>query len=610
MFELEAGHTHISSTDLPTEIQTRFKELDASIEAISLLNWEEHCTECAMPACFQSCDLYQPRKDGKCRRFAQGIEVVDGCTTSFNPIVKIEFKRWGKLMAQGHLRMALAPIAINAQQSAARLEHLGAVFPDSWLHIAGRKAPFTRVFHRRKMALLANTRQDPSTPELFRLDCFNPATQAVKATLEFRAKQGPKNPTPFLQLLTLQPGFNRVEIPFPDIAPFLEPEQAHLFTVTPNHTGSDTVTLYFGNVGFVRQQTSAAETSHSQIKTVKVAVWDLDNTIWQGVLVEDGADQLSLISGIDNIIKTLDQRGIVNSIASKNDPKPALALLEKFGLRDYFVFPQISWHPKSQALKQIIADFNVGADTVAFIDDAPFEREEVASSVDKIRVYDALDYQTLLDRPEFNPEISSESSRRREFYLNQKKRSDAQSGFDGDYLSFLRNCQIELDISTAKPSEIQRIHELVQRTNQLNFSGTRYTLQQLEKILNDPDYDCYSLHCNDKFGDYGTVGFAIINNVEMTLVDMMLSCRVQSKQVERSFLLFLFHHYRQQGHTEFRVRYQKTERNTPAGAVFEQLDFTIESRQDTLSYYHHALDGSLPWDTPLTVSWEGSLWHP
>ena len=100
-----------------------------------------------------------------------------------------------------------------------------------------------------------------------------------------------------------------------------------------------------------------------------------------------------------------------------------------------------------------------------------------------MRVYDAASYDSLLERPEFNPPVSLESNHRRDFYRLDQKREQALSSFQGEYLAFLKNCQIQLSIYTPKSSNIDRIQELVQRTNQLNFSGNRYGREEIEKIL-------------------------------------------------------------------------------------------------------------------------------
>lgn len=111
---------------------------------------------------------------------------------------------------------------------------------------------------------------------------------------------------------------------------------------------------------------------------IKCVVWDLDNTLWDGILTE--GDDVQLRDGIIDIIKTLDERGILQSVASKNNFEDAYKKLEELGVAEYFLYPQINWNPKSEAVKKIAENINLGIDSFAFIDDSEFEREEVLTA--------------------------------------------------------------------------------------------------------------------------------------------------------------------------------------------------------------------------------------
>ena len=139
------------------------------------------------------------------------------------------------------------------------------------------------------------------------------------------------------------------------------------------------------------------------IKTIKCIVWDLDNTLWDGVLLEDNT--VSLRANVATIIEALDSRGILQSIASKNEATRAIQKLREFGLLDYFLYPQINWNSKVSSLKVIAQSINVGLDSIAFIDDQPFEREEVSFSLPEVLCIDAIKVDSLLDMPEMNPSV-------------------------------------------------------------------------------------------------------------------------------------------------------------------------------------------------------------
>ena len=152
-------------------------------------------------------------------------------------------------------------------------------------------------------------------------------------------------------------------------------------------------------------------------------LWDLDNTLWDGVLIE--GDQVRLRAGIPQLLKYLDERGILQSIASNNDHQSAWKELTRLGVADYFLYPQINWTPKSRNISAIAKQLGTGLDILAFVDDNPFEPDEVASTlpgVARVRAEDALG---LINDPRFRGDGTEESRLRRRYYkeqIVQKKR--------------------------------------------------------------------------------------------------------------------------------------------------------------------------------------------
>ena len=173
-----------------------------------------------------------------------------------------------------------------------------------------------------------------------------------------------------------------------------------------------------------------------------------------------------------------------------------------------------------------------------------------------------------------------ESRKRRTLYHEQQVRDEARDHFEGDYIAFLRDCGLRLTIHTLNEANLVRVHELTQRTNQMNFSGNRYTLAQLQAILANPDIDTYVLECDDRFGSYGTIGFCTVQSPLNCVTDLMFSCRIQAKRVEHAFLTFLLRRHRESSGQDFRVDYRKTSRNEASGAVFNDLAFHMEREAD------------------------------
>ena len=148
-------------------------------------------------------------------------------------------------------------------------------------------------------------------------------------------------------------------------------------------------------------------------------------------------------------------------------------------------------------------------------------------------------------------------------YQETIAREEAQKEFGSNYLQFLASCGIKLEIAAYSSQDQERVAELVQRTNQLNFSGHKYTRDQLNQILADEQLEKYVLRSSDNYGSYGTVGFSIANHRgdTMQIRDFMLSCRVQGKFIEQAFFHHLVKHHNSQNAKALWVNYHETARN-------------------------------------------------
>ncbi len=600
MFELHIPHRRWPRSQLPDEVKAQFRDFDAEIRGVSLAPWGEHCTECALPECYASCDLYEARADGKCRRFAEGIELVPDAPTAHGYLVRVAFKRWAQLMAFASVHVVPLARARRVERWFRWLDALLAAVPDGALVLRGHRAPSKRIAVKLKdWATRRRIFADPAlAPDYFLIEALNPGPETLRLSLTVQNPPAPDRRPPLQRLFEIAPGFQRYKIDYAEIAPHVDPQQLVWIHLIPNilEPEQEGRALYFGTLGFVSDARwrSARAALPEPATHVKVVAWDLDGTLWDGILLEDGPEGVKLRAEVAEAIRSLDRRGIVSTAVSKNEPEDALAQLARFGLADYFVFPQIGWRPKSEALAAVARDFGVGVDALAFVDDSPFEREQVRSTTPSVRVYAADEAASLPGRPEFDAPLTEEALRRREFYRGQQARSEAMQGFSGEYLEFLRSCEIRLTVYTRPQDRIDRLHELVQRTNQLNFSGNRYTREELEELLYDPDYEAYAMACEDRFGAYGIIGFALVEAQKPQLVDLALSCRVQAKRVEHAFLSFLLARHRARGAVALEALYRRTERNRAAGAVFEDLGFEELEHSGELRRYRIVLVDPLP----------------
>lgn len=305
----------------------------------------------------------------------------------------------------------------------------------------------------------------------------------------------------------------------------------------------------------------------------KCVVFDLDNTLWNGVLLEN--EDVELFDGVRELLRTLDERGILLSVASKNSHDHALARLTALGIEEYFIFPRINWGPKSENIRQIAKDIDIGLDTFVFVDDNPFELEEVGQALPMVECVPVAQLRTLSSHERLRGSTSAEAKTRRKMYREAMVRVEAAAAFGDDYIAFLRSCGIRLVVRPDRQEDFERIAELVQRTNQLNFSGHKYGRDEIHALLSDPTLERYVLICEDRFGRYGTVGFCLARRAGSTvrLQDFMLSCRVQGKFVEAALFDRLCNPPGGNPAEIIEVDFRRTARNAPAQQVLGKLGF-------------------------------------
>lgn len=602
MYELEAADRRERERFFLDQPELKVREspaLMSSAKRLSLLAWSEHCVECAVPHCYSTCDLYRARADGKCRRFTFGISRNDELRTWLPYAVEVDFRVISHIWTKGNIRTV--PLAVY--RAFDRLNRaMGTVVRGLSALLAPvlPKRTLTRGFyHYRKQLVRALQRRSGPKADGFLLQVINPHQE----TLTLRMVVAPETRGPqsisFHERFDLAPGFTERWVPVSRIGERVDLEQPFemsllLGNVEPRllyFLAADFVSGISGpvtqglNDGRIESATKPAS------KKIKCVVWDLDNTVWDGVLVESGATPPKLREGMLEIVRALDERGILQSVASKNNHDEAWSLLEAYGLAEYLLFPQIGWGPKSGSLRAIAEQLNIGLDTLALVDDQPFERGEVAANASSALALPDTLIPTMLKDPRFAGSTSGEARQRRLFYRTEMRRQEELSGFNGDYLEFLRDSRIVLDIRPPAKVELDRLHELIQRTNQMNFSGTRYSRAELEAALEKPDCDGYALQVVDRFGDYGIVGFALLSRRSSTvrMVDLAMSCRVQSKHVEHAMLLSLMERYRRRGCSSFEAEYRRTERNEQAGQVFTDLAFGRQPNEGELEIYRRDL---------------------
>ena len=541
---------------VPDEVRAGFAALRAATAQRSRIVWGEHCSECAYPTCYASCAFYTPRADLHCRRFEGGFEPVEGLPGAH----RVRFRKWGKIEGRG-------PVGLRAVADERALGQAPAVLP-----YALRRSICWRGNERAKAA---SERGDLTGADGLVLETWAADGRAHALTVTVLEVDGPGL---FQAQVEATPAYGRTVLPLSAIAARVPLDRPYLIQIEPvgEAEGREIV---FGLCDFVRLDPALAAPAPAQTAAgkavrapVKVVVWDLDETLWTGTLAEDGAAGVKPRRVALDLIRALDERGVLQSIASKNDEAEALAALGRFGLAEYFLHPQIGWGPKSDSVRRIAAALDLGLDSVVFLDDQPFERGEVTAACPAVRAVTHEAVEELVDHPWFRLPVTAESRARRALYQAEAVRRRIQEEAGTDYLAFLRGCDITLDARPLEAADVERAYELSQRTNQLNFRGTKFTREQAAALVAGERL-ALSLRCSDRFGDDGLIGLAVADLKAGVLEDFFMSCRVQRKRVEQASFALLQDAMLAAGAPEFRVRFAATERNGASVKMLGELGF-------------------------------------
>ncbi|GAA1954539.1 HAD-IIIC family phosphatase [Amycolatopsis minnesotensis] len=263
---------------------------------------------------------------------------------------------------------------------------------------------------------------------------------------------------------------------------------------------------------------------------VKCLVWDLDDTLWQGVVLE--GDEAVPFPPAVTTLRELDRRGILHAVASRGDHATAVEHLKRLGLHDLFIAVEIGWGAKSASVRRVAGLLNLGLDSFAFIDNDPVERAEVLAALPGVRAYAAEEAGSLLDRAEFQPVTrTAESAQRRQLYQVEAGRRAAEQAHDGTAPEFLASLDLTMAIRRATPVDLARAHELTVRTHQLNTTGRTYAEDELLRLSTSDRHEVLVAELTDRFGPYGIIGLALTErDATATTIKLLLtSCRVASR---------------------------------------------------------------------------------
>lgn len=325
-----------------------------------------------------------------------------------------------------------------------------------------------------------------------------------------------------------------------------------------------------------------------QGRSRKCVVVDLDNTLWGGILGEDGPDKLQMgdtphgrpYRRLQEALKILTRRGVLLAVCSKNNADEARAVLRSHPdmvLREAdFAALQINWQDKATNLRAIASELNIGLQHLVFLDDNPTERQWVREALPEVLVPDlppdaALFVDVLTDCELDTLALTEEDLKRTRMYVEERERKKLQAAAPS-YEGFLKELQLVVRIERLQPALLDRAVQLCQRTNQFNLTTRRHTAADLQRFANDPNAVVLLMNVCDRFGEYGWTGLAIAqrHHTRAEIDSFLVSCRVIGKQVEFALFAALCDWARRLGCVEIFGQYLPTAKNTPCAQFYPQ----------------------------------------
>lgn len=331
-------------------------------------------------------------------------------------------------------------------------------------------------------------------------------------------------------------------------------------------------------------------------KARKALILDCDNTLWHGILGEDGINGISMsttpkgliFSEIQRLALELQKRGVLLGLCSKNNPgdvDEVLSSNQEMQIRDcHLAIKKINWNDKVSNLRMIAQDLNIGLDSIVLVDDSPFEIGLVNQQIPEVKTLQVP--QSLTTYPDvfrrmaacfYRGSHSDEDSKKTEQYRQNALRKAEQAQFV-TLEDYLRSLHLSVTVHCDKKELVARMAQLTQKTNQFNLTTQRYTESELADLLDGKKISAYTFEVTDRFGDYGVVGMAIVRFVhsgEASLDSFLMSCRVLGRHVECAFFNLLVSELQHRGVTMLHAKYRRTSKNAQVAELYDTLGFTL-----------------------------------
>ena len=343
-----------------------------------------------------------------------------------------------------------------------------------------------------------------------------------------------------------------------------------------------------------------------ELKRKKCLVLDLDNTLWGGILGEDGIEGVKIggdypgkaffywQQGLLELSKT----GVILTICSKNNEQDVEELWKRNPFmilrKEHFSAWRINWNDKATNIQELAKELNIGLDSMVFLDDNPAERMLVRQSLPMVTVpefpskpYELMPFFKQLVTTYFRVySITDEDRQKTAQYKANAQRASARSQFV-DMEAYLRSLDMVIAVITADEFNISRIAQMTQKTNQFNLTTHRYTESEVNQLLAD-GWRIYCINVSDRFGDNGITGAIFLKPIadnQVEIETLLLSCRILGKGIEQAFLYYLLNKLRKEGFQKVYALYMPTAKNTQVADFYDRMGFTLSDIQNECKYY-------------------------
>lgn len=336
-------------------------------------------------------------------------------------------------------------------------------------------------------------------------------------------------------------------------------------------------------------------------QTKKCLVLDLDNTLWGGVVGEEGPAGVRIGPGdaegeafldFHRRLLALRAQGVILAVCSKNNPEDVaevFATRPEIPLRpEHFAASSICWDPKHEGLRKIARALNIGTDSLVFLDDNPAEVElirQLLPEVEAVRMpIDPAEYPGVLDKLSFfeRAAVLEEDLKKSEQY-DQNRQRDELLATTGDLGSFLESLGTELEIRQAGSEDLPRVTQLFAKTNQFNVTTIRYTPGDVERFAASPGHELWLARARDRFGDLGTIAVMLLerDGEGLAIDSFLMSCRAMGRGIETALTNHLKERLLATGGSELRARYLPTAKNRPVETFYDGQGFRLLETRET-----------------------------